>query len=153
MSFGTLIRTTHPALAALRDAERMLDRTARLAPAVGWSQRAVYGFAPRIQAVENEHAYAISAELPGVEPADLEVYFEDGVLVLKGVRKYPGWSEQLSAEERARFEARFERRVRFNGEIDEAGVKARCRNGVLDVTVPKHVPPPPVVKTIPIEAA
>ena len=152
MSFGTLLRT-HPALAALRDAERVLDRSARLSPVVGWPQRGVYGFAPRLQAVENEKEYSIGAELPGVEAEDLEVYVEDGVLVVKGVRKYPGWSSELPAEERSRYEVPFERRVRFNAEIDAAGVKARYRNGLLEVTVPKHLPPPPVIKSIPIEAA
>ena len=155
MSFGNLLRT-HPALAAaaaLRDAERALDRSARLAPAVGWSQRGVYGFTPRLQAVESEKEFGITAELPGVEPADLEVYVEDGVLVVKGVRKYAGWSEDLSDEEKSRYQASFERRVRFNAEIEAGGVKARFRNGLLEVTVPKHVPPPPVIKSIPIDAA
>jgi len=155
MAIGTLIRT-HPArlaAAALRDAERALERTQRFGPVDGWSIRALVGFEPRIQAVESENEYVITAELPGVEAADLEVVVEEGLLTLRGMRKGPGWSADLSEEDRARHVARFTRRIRFNGEIDEAEVTARYRDGLLTVKVPKARPPQPEVRTIPVEVA
>jgi HSP20 family protein len=154
MAFGTLIRN-HPARVAalaLRDAERTLDRT-RLGPVHGWTARTSHGFAPRLQADEREDEYVITAELPGVDGADLDVTVEDGVLTLAGVRKGEGWSEDLSDEEKAKHSVSFTRRVRFNGEIDEPTVSARYRNGLLTVTVPKPKAPEPVVQTIPIEVA
>jgi len=149
MPFGTLIRT-HPArlaAAALRDAERA--QWAGRVPSA-WFVRPLGGFEPRIDAVEREGEYVISAELPGVEAGDLEVVVEDGVLTLQGLRKGPGWSDELSDEERPRHEARFTRRIRFNGEIDEAAVGARYRDGLLRVTVPKRRPE---VRSIPVETA
>lgn len=154
MSFGTLIRTRPArATAVLRQAERTLDRAGRPAPVYGWTIRTAPGFEPRVQAVENESEYVVSAELPGVETEDLQVVVEEGVLTVKGLRKGPRWSADLPDEERARHEARFARRIRFNGEIDDAGVSARYRNGLLTVTVPKARPPEPEVRTIPVEVA
>lgn len=154
MPFGTLIRTRPSrAAAALLDAERALDRAGRPAHVYGWTIRTAPGFEPRVQAVENEREYVVSAELPGVETEDLQVVVEDGVLSVTGLRKGPHWSADLPDEERSRHEARFTRRIRFNGEIDDAGVSARYRNGLLTVSVPKARPPEPEVRTIPVEVA
>lgn len=154
MAFGTLIRN-HPArvaAVALRDAERAFER-APLGPVYGWNHRGSQAFTPRLQADESENEYVITAELPGVDAADLDVSIEDGVLTLAGVRKLSGWAEDQSEDEQAKRSTSFTRRVRFNGEIDEAAVSARYRNGLLTVTVPKPKAPEPVVKTIPIEVA
>lgn len=153
MTIGALIRN-HPArvaVAALRDAERAFGAAQRVAPAYGWSFRTGPGFEPRIQAVEGENEYRITAELPGVEQEDLFVEVEDGVLTLKGLRKRSGWSAELSEDEQARHVVRFTRRIRLGGEIDEAAVAARYRNGLLTVTVPKARAPENEVRTIPVE--
>lgn len=153
MPFGTVIRT-HPryrTTSVLREAERALDLAQRLGQRS--PQPADSGFVPRIQAVENESGFVITAELPGVEPADLGISLEEGVLTLKGERKAPGWSEEASAEDKAKLSTAFTRRIRFSGEIDEPAVTAKYRNGLLTVTVPKLVPPAPEVRTIPVEVA
>jgi HSP20 family protein len=153
MPFGTVI-SAHPRFrttSVLREAERALDLAQRLGQRN--TQQADSGFVPRIQAVENESGFVITAELPGVEPADLAVSVEEGVLTLKGERKAPGWSEEASADEKAKLSTAFTRRIRFNGEIDEEAVSAKYRNGLLTVTVPKRVPPAPEVRTIPVEVA
>ena len=104
-----------------------------------------------MNAVESENGYVITAELPGVEQTDLGVSVEDGVLHLSGLRRSAGWSEDLSDEDKEKLESRFERRFRFNRDIDEGAVKAQYRNGLLSITVPKAEPPKPEVKTIPVE--
>jgi HSP20 family protein len=108
-------------------------------------------FDPSLQAAENENEFVVSAELPGYEPEDVEVFVEDGVLTVKGTRKHPEWSDELSDEEKAKKTYRFERRIRFNGEIDEENVSAHCKNGLLTVNVPKPVVPQPEVRAIPIQ--
>jgi HSP20 family protein len=147
------------AASALFDAERTLDemsRQFRSYPALRISTET--GFSPRVSAVENETGYTITAELPGVESEDLEVIVEDGVLTIKGQRRLPGEPEAEQAADASKSEAedvrgRFQRRYRFNGEIDEAEVKARYRNGLLTVSVPKRRQPEPEVRTIPVEVA
>ena len=156
MSFGTLIQR-HPmrhAAAAIFDAERAMDAIQR--------QFASYPtprfvdprpFVPRIDAVETEKQYVITAELPGVEAATLEVCIEDAVLAIKGERR--GRSEIESRQTEGDTESRetFERRIRFNGEIVEEAVQASYKDGLLTVTVPKPEEPIPEVRTIPVQIA
>jgi HSP20 family protein len=156
MTLGTLIHR-HPmraAASAMFDAERALDEIQRNMNAYP-TLRIASGrtFAPRIDAVESETEYVITAELPGVEQGDLDVQIEDSVLSLKGARKSASWSEDLADEEKEKHVVRFERRFRFNHEIDDQGVRARYRNGLLTVTLPKALPPAPEVKRIPVEVA
>ncbi len=109
-------------------------------------------FAPTLRAVENQTDYVVSAEVPGVAPEDLSVVVEEGILTLRGVRKPLDWSEDLPEDEKEALLSRFERSVRFNGEIDEERVTARSKNGLLQIVVPKPEPPVAQVTTIPVQA-
>jgi HSP20 family protein len=165
----------HPIL-ALRDAERTFNqlhlRMRRPSPARPFqiAQR----FVPNIEAVEAETTYEVAAELPGVSRDDLDVSVQDGVLTIKGARKLKSrgsaaaptddpvaagdtpaedTGSELQASDPATNEVKFERRIRFNGEIDEQAVKAKYVDGVLEVTVPKLIPAEPEVRCIPVEVA
>ena len=109
-------------------------------------------FAPTLRAVENQTDYVVSAEVPGVAPEDLSVVVEEGILTLRGVRKSLDWSEDLPDDEKEALLSRFERTVRFNGEIDEERVTARSKNGLLQIVVPKPEPPVAQATTIPVQA-
>jgi HSP20 family protein len=163
MSFGTLIRRRPVdfASAAMLDADRAFNelhrQIARRPQVMNTRARA---FAPRVRAVENENEYLVSAELPGVEAADLEVLVEDGVLTIKGrkrlagalpasAEKVQGEAEANEAEDEAY--VRFERRLRFSDEVDEDAVEASYKNGLLEVTLPKPQESTPEVRTIPVQ--
>ena len=114
---------------------------------------------PQIDAQEFETEYRVTAELPGVDGADLEVTVDGGVLCIKGRRCDPQAetdaepSAEVDAEASAETDDRFERRLRFPVAIAEDEVTASCKNGMLRVTVPKLVEPEPEVRTIPVEVA
>jgi HSP20 family protein len=163
MSFGTLIRRRPVdfASAAMLDADRAFNelhrQIARRPQVMNTRARA---FAPRVRAVEKENEYLVSAELPGVEAADLEVLVEDGVLTIKGrkrlagalpasAEKVQGEAEANEAEDEAY--VRFERRLRFSDEVDEDAVEASYKNGLLEVTLPKPQESTPEVRTIPVQ--
>ena len=117
-------------------------------------------FRPGFDAVGLEKEYRVSADLPGVDPADLEVTVEDGVLHVKGRRRFEEVVEQDAAQEsepgrvsRIDERGRFERRFRFPSDIVENEVKATFRNGVLTVKIPKHEAAAAEVRTIPVETA
>jgi HSP20 family protein len=169
---------SHPIL-ALRDAERAFNHLHRrmVRPSSARPFQIAQQFVPNIEAVELETAYEISAELPGVSRDDLDVSVQDGVLTIKGARKLKSRSSEpapaaladdavttgdtqaedpgseVQASEPAENEVKFERRIRFNGEIDEQAVKAKYVDGVLEVTVPKLIPAEPEVRSIPVEVA
>ena len=113
-------------------------------------------FTPSIDAVENEVEYRVTAELPGVDESDFDLVIEDGVLTLKGDKKsrYESDGDEAQPGYR-RVETRwghFVRRLRFGAEVDEGGVKASYKNGVLEVVVPKVVEEKKV-RTIPVTTA
>ena len=115
-------------------------------------------FNPRIDAVEDDNEYRVTAELPGLNDADFSVEIEDGVLTLRGDKKSRHESDCDSDARPGyrRVETRsghFERRLRFGAEIDEDAVKASYRNGVLEVVVPKVAEERPQVRTIPVQSS
>jgi HSP20 family protein len=164
MTFGNLVRR-HPvgfAGTAILDADRAfneLQRQFTRRPHV--LNTPSQAFTPRIRAIENEHEYLVSAELPGVDAGDLDVLVEDGVLTIKGRKLNRAAGAAVPAAEGEEGEgaendasyASFERRLRFSDEIVEDAVKASYKNGLLEVTLPKPQEPTPEVRTIPVTIA
>ena len=154
MTFGTRVRShpMHVPSAFMLNAERALAEFQRqILPEATPEATGTRRFIPALRAVENEEDYVVSAEVPGVAPADLSVAVEDGVLTLKGVRKSLDWSEDLSDDEKEKASYPFERSVRFNDEIDEGRITARSKDGLLRVVIPKQSPPVPETTTVPVE--
>ena len=102
---------------------------------------------PRVKAEELDDAYRVVAELPGVEAADVDVTVDAGVLTITGKRTFGEPAEDAVNGES------FEQWLRFPGEIDEVGVKASLKNGLLVVTIPKLEEAKPDVRTIPVQTA
>ena len=169
MSFGTLIRRrpVNFANAAMLDAARAFNALHRqIVQRPQFVNTQPRAFAPQVRAVENEHEYLVSAELPGVEATDLEVLVEEGVLTIKGRKRSvsplrtraettaeAGEAGVEAASEPAPAYVEFERRLRFSDEVDGEAVQARYKNGLLEVTLPKPTPVAPEVRTIPVEVA
>lgn len=160
MAFGNVIRRPSPARAGWRDFDRLMDdlwsgfglAPVAFAPAGPDAERGA--FSPRFEAVELENEYRVTAEMPGVDPADVEVTVDGGVLSVKGHRvvEEEGEAEQGGVQ-RVSERGRFERRIRFPGDIVESEVKATHRHGVLTVSLPKPRETKPEVRAIPVETA
>ncbi|HEY2660685.1 MAG TPA: Hsp20/alpha crystallin family protein [Caulobacteraceae bacterium] len=111
-----------------------------------WGDRGAW---PQLEVQGADSEYRVTVELPGLEEKDVEVLFEDGVLILHGEKRAE--TEDLSRAFSERAYGRFERRLAL-GDIDEDRVQARFRNGVLTVTVPKSQQSQSRVRRIPINA-
>ena len=158
MTLASLVRQPRPARRVIRrDFDKLVDDLwggFGLAPVAFAPSLPTDEFRPTFEAVELEDEYRVTADLPGVEPADIEVTVEDGVLSIKGQRHYESETEtEEGAVTRVDERGRFERRIRFPGEIAEADVKATCKHGVLTVSIPKPEEVKPEVKAIPVETA
>jgi HSP20 family protein len=90
----------------------------------------------------------VVADLPGFRKEDMEVYIEDGYLVIKAERKEEEEEKGRDYLRRERRYGKVYRRIALPVEIDESKIKARYNNGVLEVTVPKAEKEK---KTVPIE--
>lgn len=96
-------------------------------------------WAPSLDVVEEGDAYRVRVEIPGVLAEEVEVSILGTVLTIKGVKPAPVASDEKGPQ-RLRGECRygsFCRRYELPGPVQDEGVTAVSKNGVLDLTVPK----------------
>lgn len=105
---------------------------------------------PKIDILETKDALLIKAEVPGIDPKEIHVSFQDQVLTIRGDKK----SEKREKDDRyfrvERSSGSFVRNFRVPVPIEANRVNAAFKNGLLTVTLPKG----PEAKTaeIPIKA-
>jgi len=85
---------------------------------------------------ESEDKLVLEVEAPGVDPSDLEVTVEDGILRITGKRQRPERDGELKHSE-SRF-GEFSRSVRLHESLDPTSVSAELNNGVLTVDVSRR---------------
>lgn len=94
-------------------------------------------WAPSVDISETDSEYRIQVELPGVDKKGVKVSVHEGVLEISGERKTEREekTEKLHRVERAY--GRFARSFVLPENVDENGVSAKYKDGVLDVRVQK----------------
>jgi len=94
--------------------------------------------APAVDIAENDAAYVVTAELPGIAAEDVTAEVHDGVLTLRGEKR----SEREETKEHARYVERsygtFSRSFRLPENADAERVDAAYKNGVLRLSIPKR---------------
>jgi HSP20 family protein len=90
---------------------------------------------PSVELREDDKRYCIEAELPGMEEKDIEVLLTDNVLTLRGEKRVE--KDDTKQQYSERYFGRFERQIPLGTEVDADAVKARFKNGVLKIEVPK----------------
>jgi HSP20 family protein len=93
------------------------------------SPRSRWGRYPRVNAWESGTGLVLEAELPGVDPAWIEVSVEGAELTLRG-------KGTAATDDEPSHDA-FERRFELPFSVDPAAVKAVFRQGILTLTLPK----------------
>ncbi len=96
------------------------------APAVNWE--------PPVDVFESEQELTIVAALPGVEPQDIELAVERGVLLVAGVRRMPACAHRAAIHRMEIPHGRFERRIRLPGEGWQLG-RSTLVNGCLVLSI------------------
>lgn len=94
-------------------------------------------FVPAVDIRENENELKLWADMPGVSEKDAEVSLNDGVLTIAG-KVSPAAYDKLSPLYTEYNVGDYFRQFELNEDIDEARIKARMRNGVLEVELPKR---------------
>src|SRR4051794_14315079 len=96
-------------------------------------------WAPSVDVFEKEGNLIIRAELPGVKQEDVDISVQDRVLTISGQRKEEQEQEQDQEQDgyyvRERRQGIFRRSVMLLQGVDESNIRARCEDGVLEVTV------------------
>ena len=94
-------------------------------------------WAPHIDVVEGEKEIVVRADLPGVDPAQIDVTVRDNVLVLRGEKKDEQESREGGRHRAERFVGRFHREIPLPPGADVDHIRATAAHGVLTVVVPK----------------
>ena len=93
---------------------------------------------PAVDIKEEEDRFVIYADLPGVDPKDIGITMEQGVLTLKGERSEETKEEHESYKRVERVSGSFYRRFNLPDTADAERIEAEGKNGVLEITLPKQ---------------
>ena len=93
---------------------------------------------PAVDIREQEAQFVLHADLPGVDPAAIEVQMDKGVLSIKGERAAPAAVEDQRLSRIERRHGAFERRFALPDSADADGIVASSRDGVLETRIPKR---------------
>lgn len=93
---------------------------------------------PPVDIEEYADRFALYVDVPGVDPAGIEVTLEQGVLTISGNRSAAELPEGVERRRVERASGRFHRRFTLPDTADAEGVTANGRNGVLEISIPKR---------------
>lgn len=93
---------------------------------------------PAVDVKETEEGFTIIADIPGVDPKDIEIHMENGVLTIKGNREAEQKEEREGFKRIERSRGTFYRRFSLPDTADADKINAKSTHGVLKVTIPKH---------------
>ena len=102
-----------------------------------WPASAERDLVPEIDLSEDADGFRVTAELPGLDPKDVEVTLADGLLTMKGEKKSESKTDKDNLHITERRYGSFLRSIRLPDTIDENKVKASFDKGVLTVRVAK----------------
>ena len=95
------------------------------------------GWTPACDIYEDGEEIVVRAELAGVEPVDVEIRFENGVLTLKGERKLEKEDRRENYHRLELSYGTFTRAFSMPATIDSEKIRAESKQGVLLVHLPK----------------
>jgi len=91
-----------------------------------------------VDIVETENDIVLRADLPGVDPKDVDIQVENGTLTLKGERKFESDVKEDDYRRVERVYGSFLRSFALPPTVDAEKVEAEYRNGVLELKLPKR---------------
>jgi HSP20 family protein len=93
---------------------------------------------PRCDIKEEAGRFLILADLPGVDPKDIEISMDKGILTIRGERTTETKTEDERFSRIERAHGVFHRRFALPDSADAEGIAATGRHGVLEITIPKR---------------
>jgi HSP20 family protein len=94
-------------------------------------------WAPALDISERKDAYVVTVEVPGIKADDLDITLEDGLLTIKGERRFTQESSEQQFHRVERRYGSFRRSITLPSQVQAEQIEASFEDGVLEVTVPK----------------
>jgi HSP20 family protein len=135
------MRTTLNRWEPFRGAATLQEQVSRLFGNVlehGGEESNLTTWAPAVDIYETEHELVVKADLPEVDPKDLDIRVENNILTIRGERKF---EKKVNEENYLRVErayGSFSRSFSLANTVNSEAIKADYQNGVLTLTVPKR---------------
>ncbi|MDB4873773.1 MAG: heat shock protein Hsp20 [Gemmatimonadetes bacterium] len=91
---------------------------------------------PQIEVLRRNNAVVVRAELAGINPDEIDVVVDNGMLTISGVRQVQRREEHDGVLQTERSYGRFARTVTLPDGVDEDNITADFRDGVLELSIP-----------------
>ena len=92
---------------------------------------------PSVNVKENDKQIQVEAEIPGMDPKDIDISIRDNALVIQGEKKFEDQQKQENYQRVECSYGSFYRMIPLSTDVDESNIKAKYKKGVLKVTLPK----------------
>ncbi len=93
---------------------------------------------PAVDIKEENDRFLIHADIPGVNPEDIDVHMENGILTISGQRASENKEERQGYKRFERVRGTFLRRFTLPDTANADNISAKCTHGVLEVIIPKQ---------------
>ena len=107
----------------------VLERTGEESSLTAW--------APSVDIYENEHELVVKADLPEVDPKELDIRVENNILTIRGERKFEKKVDEANYLRVERAYGSFARSFTLANTVNSEAIKADYQNGVLTLSIPK----------------
>ena len=92
---------------------------------------------PAVNEKEDEKAYYLEVDLPGIKKEDINIEVQDNMLIISGERKFKKEEEDKGYKRVESFFGKFERRFTLPSDADIDKIEAKTEDGVLHIIIPK----------------
>ena len=93
---------------------------------------------PAVDIQEEGDRFVLHADIPGVDPKDIEITMENGVLTIRGERTLQNEEEQKNFKRIERVHGSFYRRFTLPDTANPEKISASGKHGVLEIVIPKR---------------
>lgn len=95
-------------------------------------------WSPRVDVIEEVERFVILADIPGIDPKDIEIELERNTLLVRGRREKRTAGEAEKTIRSERWNGAFDRRFEISDLVDRDNITASGAHGVLEISLPKR---------------
>lgn len=92
---------------------------------------------PKVDIIDREDEVVLKAEIPGVKKEDIEVSVDENTVTLRGKTSYEEKEEKGNYYRSEIRRGSFSRTIALPRDVDASKAKARFKDGILELTLPK----------------
>ena len=121
-----------------RNLARRFDRAFTPSSARRDEEMSLGSWLPPVDIAEDKDRIVLTAELPGFRQDQIEVQMENGVLTLRGERRFDGESNGKNYHRVERSYGHFVRSFTLPNNVDRERIQASFSDGLLEIALPKR---------------